>query len=57
MAAQIWGKAQSYLETSAKLEPSADVYFALAELMEALERPTDAKAYYRKAANLAMRAE
>lgn len=54
MSAQIWGKAQSYLETSAKLMPSADVYFALAELMEALERPTDAKAHYRRAASLAM---
>lgn len=57
MAAQIWGKAQSYLETSAKLAPAADVYFALAELMEALERPTDAKAHYRKAASLAIRVQ
>jgi len=57
MAAQIWGKAQSYLETSAKIKPSADVYFALAELMESLERPSEAKAHYRKAANLAMRAD
>lgn len=50
MAAQIWGKAQSYLETSAKLSPRADVSFALAELMDALERPADAKTYYRGAA-------
>lgn len=54
MGAQIWGKAQSYLETSAKLSPSADVHFALAELMEALERPVEAKLHYRKAADLAM---
>ncbi len=50
MVAQIWGKAQSYLETSAKLMPRADVSFAIAELMDALERPADAKAHYRSAA-------
>jgi HemY protein len=56
MQAQIWGKAQSYLEHSLAKDPAADVHFALAELMERLERPVEAKAQYREAARLALEA-
>lgn len=55
MASQIWGKAQSYLEASLKQEPAADTHYALAELMEQLERPDDATAHYREAARFATR--
>lgn len=50
MAAQIWGKAQSYLDESLAKEARADVHYALAELMERLERPAEAAAHFRKAA-------
>ncbi len=53
MRAEIWGKAQSYLESSLRLSPSADVHYALAELMERLERPSESTAHYREAARLA----
>lgn len=53
MNAEIWGKAQSYLESSLRLHPSSDVHFALAELMERLERPSDSTAHFREAARLA----
>lgn len=54
MSARIWGKAQSYLEASASKEPAADVNIALAELMEQLDRPNEAKKYYCTAARLAI---
>jgi HemY protein len=50
MQAQIWGKAQSYLEQSLRLSPRKDVMFALGELMEKLERSSEATLYYRQAA-------
>lgn len=53
MKAQIWGKAQSYLEESLAREPRADVHRALAELFEKLERPQDAARHFREAARLA----
>lgn len=53
MNARIWGKAQSYLEASAAKAPSADVNVALAELMEHLDKPAEAKKYYSAAARLA----
>lgn len=53
MTAQIWGKAQSYLEESLAREERADVHCLLAELFEKLERPEDAAKHYRKAAKLA----
>jgi HemY protein len=52
MAAQIWGKAQSYLEESLARDPRADVHRTLAELFEKLERPDDAARHYREAARL-----
>lgn len=54
MSAGIWGKAQSYLEASASNSPAADVNVALAELMEQLDKPSDAKKYYCAAARLAI---
>lgn len=50
MQAQIWGKAQSYLEQSLRIDPRKDVQLALGELMERLERPAEAMEYYRAAA-------
>lgn len=52
-AAQIWGKAQTYLEESLAREPRADVHLALAELYERLEKPDAAAAHYRQAAERA----
>jgi len=54
MAAQIWGKAQSYLEHSQRLQPSADVRLALGDLMAALGRGAEAAVHYRDAARLAI---
>lgn len=50
--AQIWGKAQSYLEESVARAPRADVHVTLAGLFEKLERPEDAAEQYRLAAKL-----
>ncbi|MDX5363332.1 MAG: heme biosynthesis protein HemY [Pseudazoarcus pumilus] len=52
LTAQIWGKAQSYLEESLARAPRADVHMALAGLFEKLERPDDAAEQYRLAAKL-----
>ena len=52
LAAQIWGKAQSYLEESLRREPRADVHVTLAALFEKLERPEEAAEQYRLAAKL-----
>lgn len=54
MAAQIWGKAQSYLEQSLRLQPSADVHLALGDLMTALGRSSEASVHYRDAARLSI---
>ncbi len=53
MQANIWGKARSCLERSLALEPSAQVHYALAELMEKLEQPREAAGHYRAAAKFA----
>ncbi|WP_068635518.1 heme biosynthesis HemY N-terminal domain-containing protein [Thauera butanivorans] len=50
--AQLWGKAQSYLESSVKYGPSVDAYLALAHLLENLERNAEAQPYYRAAAEI-----
>ena len=55
MTAQIWGKAQSYLESSLKLQPTAETHFALAELFDALERGPEAREHYRLAAGMALK--
>lgn len=48
--AQLWGKAQSYLEASLNLSPSVETHLALAGLLERLERADEAQAHYRAAA-------
>ena len=52
IAAQLWGKAQSYLEASLNNAPTVDAHLALADLFERLERPGEAHAHYRAAAEL-----
>ena len=52
LAAQLWGKAQSYLEASLNQLPSIDTHLALAGLLERLEREAEAQAHYRAAAQL-----
>lgn len=52
--AQLWGKAQSYLEASLHLAPSVETHLALADLLERLERADEAQAHYRAAAQLSV---
>lgn len=54
MAAQLWGKAQDYLERSAALQPQAETWMALGELMDQLKRAQQAAEYYRRAAQIAL---
>ena len=49
----LWGKAQSYLEASLALQPSAAAHMSLARLMEQLDRHDDAMHHIRRAAVLA----
>ncbi len=53
MDAQLWGKAQSYLEASLNLLQSVDTHLALAQLLEQLESPERAQQHYRAAAERA----
>jgi HemY protein len=48
--AELWGKAQNYLEASLSFEPSRESHLALARLYERLEKPQDANRHYRMAA-------
>lgn len=50
--AELWGKAQSYLEASLSLEESRAAHLDLARLSERLEREPDAQRHYRRAAEL-----
>lgn len=50
--AELWGKAQSYLEASLSLEESRAAHLDLARLCERLERESDAQRHYRRAAEL-----
>ncbi len=50
LAAQLWGKAQSYLEASLNLAPTVETHLALAGLQERLERGDEAQRHYRAAA-------
>ena len=52
--AQLWGKARGYYEASIGIEPRAESYAALAQLLS-LVGPTDqAKEYYRKGLEIAL---
>lgn len=53
---QLWGKAQSYLEASLAIEPSAEAHLELASLLEnELEKSAAAERHYKQAALLARR--
>ncbi|MBS0509610.1 MAG: heme biosynthesis protein HemY [Proteobacteria bacterium] len=52
MGAQLWGKAQSYLEASLNRTPTVDVRLALAGLLERLGRQEEAQKHYRAAAEM-----
>jgi HemY protein len=50
--AELWGKAQSYLEASLAFGESRDTHLALARLHERFSRSADAQRHYRRAAEL-----
>jgi HemY protein len=50
--AELWGKAQSYLEASLAFGESRDTHLALARLHERFDRSADAQRHYRRAADL-----
>ena len=50
--AQLWGKAQSYLEASLAFEESRAMQLELARLLDRLGRGADAQQHYRRAAEL-----
>ena len=50
IGAQLWGKAQSYLEASLNIKPAVETHLALAHLLEQLERAEEAQTHYRAAA-------
>ena len=52
ISAQLWGKAQSYLEASIQHGASVEAYLALAHLLENLERKDEAQRHYRAAAEI-----
>ncbi len=50
----LWGKAQSYLEASLAVEPTAEAHVALAQLLENRSQLTDACVHYRRSLELAL---
>jgi HemY protein len=50
--AELWGKAQNYLETSLSFEESRATHLELARLLDRLERGAQAQQHYRRAAEL-----
>jgi HemY protein len=50
--AEIWGKAQNYLEASLSFEENREAHFELARLAERLGRVADAQKHLRRAAEL-----
>jgi len=51
---QLWGKAQSYFETSLSVQPSQSAYAELAALFDELGKPEEANRAYRQAAKLCL---
>lgn len=49
---ELWGKAQSYLEASLSIEPSAECHLALAQLLEKIGRAEQAGKHYRESMQL-----
>lgn len=52
---ELWGKAQSYLEASLSIEPSAETHLALAQLLEKIGRAEEAGKHYRASMALLQR--
>jgi HemY protein len=50
--AELWGKAQNYLEASLSFEESRATHLELARLLDRLERSAEAQQHYRRAAEL-----
>ncbi|HSG76572.1 MAG TPA: heme biosynthesis HemY N-terminal domain-containing protein [Burkholderiales bacterium] len=50
--AELWGKAQNYLEASLSFEESRATHLELARLLDRLERSAEAQPHYRRAAEL-----
>jgi HemY protein len=54
LRAELWGKAESYLEASLSSQPTRAAHIALAELFDRLHRPEDANRHYRASADAAL---
>lgn len=52
--AELWGKAQSYLEASLSIEPSYQAHLALAQLLEKLGQHESASEHFHKGLNFAL---
>ena len=52
---KLWGKAQSYLETSINKKPTVAAYFALGQLFETLDKPAAAAQQFRLGNALAVK--
>ena len=48
--AELWGKAQNYLDASLSFDPSRESHLSLAHLFERLEKPQEANRHFRLAA-------
>ncbi len=48
--AELWGKAQNFLDTSLSFEPGRESHLELARLFDRLDKPQDANRHYRLAA-------
>ncbi len=55
MKQRLWGKAQSYLETSLALEETRDAHLALADLCDQLEQSDEANRHFRASVRLEAR--
>ena len=54
MSQQLWGKAQSYLEASASIEPTLCAHAELARLFEATDKEDKAAEHYQRSLQLAL---
>lgn len=50
---RLWGKARSYLDAALRIQPTADVYLALAKVCENAKQPEEAQLFYRRGLELA----
>ncbi|WP_024300987.1 heme biosynthesis HemY N-terminal domain-containing protein [Pseudogulbenkiania sp. MAI-1] len=54
LAQQLWGKAQSYLEASASIEPTLCAHAELSRLFTAIDKPELAERHYQQSLELAL---